>query len=162
MWIKIIQPKTRFSGEHNHDLSDSIKGGEFVYQTISFRRRVLSHVIIKGTQIHSHISDFMRFEIPTALTTKTTIFWDVTLYGLEKFIDITGEHIVSIIRVLLLTCLAYSSTQKMQVINSSNTLVNFYHTTWHHMPKIVIFKNIFYFLSVYHNSSDDTRSQCLY
>jgi DMSO/TMAO reductase YedYZ heme-binding membrane subunit len=57
----------------------------------------------------------MRFEIPTALTTKTNIFWDVTLYGLEKFTDITGEHTVSIIRVLLLTCLAYSSTQKMQV-----------------------------------------------
>lgn len=85
MWITIFRPKTGFSGEHNHDLSDSIKGGEFVYQiTISFRRRVLIHVVIMCTQIHSHSSDFMRFEIPTAVTTKTTTFWDVTLYGLEK------------------------------------------------------------------------------
>jgi hypothetical protein len=36
---------------------------------------------------------------------------------------------------LLFVCLAYSSNLKMEAVLSSETLVNVYQTTWHHITK---------------------------
>jgi hypothetical protein len=37
--------------------------------------------------------------------------------------------------ILLVACLAYFSTLKMDAVYSSEMSVNFYQTTWHHIPE---------------------------
>jgi hypothetical protein len=68
------------------------------------------------------------------LSRSSTIIWNVMPCNLVKFNDVSEEHAASIFRdeeydntcLLLATCLAYSSTLKMQTVCSSETSVNFY------------------------------------
>jgi hypothetical protein len=74
---------------------------------------------------------FVWFEVLTEMVVKSLLFWDITPCSRCKSTDISEEHIVSIFKVLLtaclmpVSCLAYSSTMKMEVTCSTGTSVDF-------------------------------------
>jgi hypothetical protein len=67
------------------------------------------------------------------VTTKTTIFYDVTPCSLVKCNVVSEEHTTCLLALLSAflqaTCLAYSSTLKMEAVCSSEQSVNLYPTT---------------------------------
>jgi hypothetical protein len=66
-------------------------------------------------------------EVLTAVIMKSYIFWDITWCGLLK----VNEHWRNMSpEATLLSCLAYSSTLKMEAICSSETSVDFQWTVW--------------------------------
>jgi hypothetical protein len=83
---------------------------------------------------------------------KSSVFWNVTPCSwVEVHIDVSEEHTSSIFKVkeqakqvaykkwsayhifFLITCLAYSSTLKIEAVRSSETSVSFYRTTRRHI-----------------------------
>jgi hypothetical protein len=123
--------------------------------------------------------NYVRVEIPTVATIKSTIFWAATtcnskctrtgtyLHGVttQKIVLLIVEDLKSnshplcgsystqrprsrikkamllcplwyvsgpVFCFLLVSCLVYSSTLKMEAIRSSRTLVHIYRTTWHY------------------------------
>jgi hypothetical protein len=65
------------------------------------------------------------------------------MYSIESLLIFSEEHVIPIIRVkaelathsMLVSCLAYSLTLKMEVICSSETSVDFQQMTQHHMSE---------------------------
>jgi hypothetical protein len=64
--------------------------------------------------------------LPFVLTSKSTIFWDITPCSPQP-------------AFMLVSCSAYSSTQKMEAICSSETSFDFQRTTWRYSQKVVLF-----------------------
>jgi hypothetical protein len=61
------------------------------------------------------------FEVLTAVVMKSSIFWDVSPCSPLKVNRRFGEHVASIFRVSSGSCLAYSSTLKVEATCSSET-----------------------------------------
>jgi hypothetical protein len=83
----------------------------------------------------------LTFHIPTAMTMKSSrMLWYVACMS-WKFTDVSEEP-VSIPKVEL-PCLAYCSTIQMEALCSSETSLNFYITTWRHIPEAGTLRNNF-------------------
>jgi hypothetical protein len=59
---------------------------------------------------------------------------------------------------LLVTCLAYSSTLKMEEEHSFKTLVKLYWTVWHHISEDSFLHSIAEFLGVAHNLNTPNKT----
>jgi hypothetical protein len=73
---------------------------------------------------------------------KSSVFWDIMPCSLLKVNYILEENVTFIFRIcllaacfMLIACLAYSSTLKMEATCSSKTLVDSQWTTWHYIPE---------------------------
>jgi hypothetical protein len=93
------------------------------------------------------------FEVLTAVVMKSTVFWDITPYSSlnvnQRFggtycLHLQGQRISWArsqhesrwqAEALLVSCLAYSSTLKMEPICSFRTLVDIHQTTWDYIPR---------------------------
>jgi hypothetical protein len=63
-----------------------------------------------------------------AVGTKMAVFWVVAPCSLVEIYNISEDLAASIIRAIIITL-------KMEAARSSETLVNFYQTTWRHNPE---------------------------
>jgi hypothetical protein len=70
------------------------------------------------------------------------VFWDITRSSMEKAIrclrgkccfHLQGQRLKQA-TFMLVSWLSYSSALKMEVVCSSETLLDFHWTTWHHIP----------------------------
>jgi hypothetical protein len=93
----------------------------------------------------------LRFKVLTAVTWKSFIFWNIMpcspakvnrLFGGTYRLHLKGRR-VSQARNMLTSCLAYSSTLKMEATQSSETCVGFHRTTRHYVPEGRILQRIF-------------------
>jgi hypothetical protein len=87
------------------------------------------------------------FELLTVVVMKSTVFWDIMpcspLKVNQRFRGAYHLHLqgrrISRARnqwqALLVSCVAYSSTLKMEVICFPKTSVDFQWTTWHYIPE---------------------------
>jgi hypothetical protein len=93
------------------------------------------------------------FEVLTAVVMKSSIFWHITScsslkvnrhFGGTYYLHLQGQRISQEISTnetlfvtcfMLVSCLAYSSTLKMEVICSSETSVDFQRITWRYIPE---------------------------
>jgi hypothetical protein len=82
-------------------------------------------VISQKVEIFSTCST-VRLEVLKAVTMKSTVFWDVTHCSLVEVFQ-------QIYTRCLLPCLACFLTLKLEPVCSSETLMNFYQTAWHHV-----------------------------
>jgi hypothetical protein len=83
---------------------------------------------------------FVGFEVFTAVIAKSYIFWDVTLYSTVKVSRrFRGTYCLHLQQsstcclLLLVSCLTYSSTLKMEAVHCSETSVDFHRTTRRHI-----------------------------
>lgn len=100
-----------------------------------------------------------KFGVLTVVTVMSTIFWDgASSSGLEskqarseKKTASCVSHIflTQLFYFLLVACLIYSLTLKMEAVSSSATLVNFYWTTWCHIPEYSILQFYIYLTGKY-------------
>jgi hypothetical protein len=87
------------------------------------------------------VSKYAGFEILTAVVMRSSIFWDITPCNALKITGILDEHFTTVFRadaklcMLLVSCLAYSSTLKTEARFSSKMLVDFQQTTWRNIPE---------------------------
>jgi hypothetical protein len=70
-------------------------------------------------------------EVLTVVVMKSTIFWDITLCNPLKVI----AELSLPPAFMLVSCLAYSLTLKMEAIYSSEMSVDFQWTTQHYIPE---------------------------
>jgi hypothetical protein len=64
---------------------------------------------------------------------KTSTFWDITPCSPVKLNQRFGGRLDACF--MLVSCLAYSSTLKMEVTCSSGMSVDFHHNTWRYIPE---------------------------
>jgi hypothetical protein len=76
-------------------------------------------------------------EVLTVVVMMSSIFWDVTGVALWKLTDALEKQRQKALLAacfMPVSCLAYSSTPKMEVTCSSETSVDLQQTTGHHIP----------------------------
>jgi hypothetical protein len=94
----------------------------------------LSSPIIFKKNIQTTYSGFGVFTVVTTRT-KSSIFWDITPYSPVKVNRrFEGTHCPTICSMLVF-CLGYSSTPKMEVIYSSKTSADSHWTAWCYTPE---------------------------
>jgi hypothetical protein len=86
----------------------------------------------------------IRFEVPTAVTMNSTVFWELTpsslvdvywCFGGTYCLYLQGRRVRQANSTILAACLAYSSTLKMEAVRFPETPANFYQTTRRKFPE---------------------------
>jgi hypothetical protein len=93
-------------------------------------KRELKKVVLKK------IDTFAEIEVLTAVVKKSPIFWDITPYSPLKGIRDFGEHVSSRLFsacFVLVSCLTYSATLKMEAACTSETSVDILLNTRHYI-----------------------------
>jgi hypothetical protein len=88
-----------------------------------FMYRIIEDILCTQWVKEQLIKQGVGFEVLTAVVMKSANFWDITLCSLLPAFT-------------LVSCLAYSSTLKMEAICCSETSVDFQWTTWRYMPEV--------------------------